>query len=394
MRAWGYVAGLLLGGALSWACGDEVQGDDDCAVGSVDCACTAGGGCDLDYTCIDGFCRNLNDISDGADDGVDDGADDGEGTGGGDNTAPTTGSTMSTSSADSGGETNDPDDSGDGLILDVGPTGKCVRNGCSQIDLLFAIDGTGSMVEEVAALSANQAFTEIVMALADVNCGGIDYRIGLTNDNDIGFLGSGANGNPWFDSQEMTEAEISAAFNSATANLGAGATPIGCEHVLASATDLLDGDATGFLRPDALLVVVLITDVDDHGYYDQVGFGGLCDGFLCTQTPAVVSEMYDTLVGLKGGEPEALATIVVAGDPGIQAGANTCGQPATCCGVGLGECAGAHHAPRLYEFADLQAGPNGVALNICDGAAQIPDAIEAALNGDIDLACQTFEPEG
>lgn len=75
-------------------------------------------------------------------------------------------------------------------------------------------------------------------------------------------------------------------------------------------------------------------------------------------------------------------------------GLNSCQQPATCCGVGLGECAGAHHAPRLWEFADMQAGSNGFTGNICDGASEVPNLIGTALSDNIDLACQTFEPEG
>jgi len=149
-----------------------------------------------------------------------------------------------------------------------------------------------------------------------------------------------------------------------------------------------------FLGAVALLVLVLVTDVDDYGYYDQMGFGGFCDGLLCTQTPQPVQTLYDQLVTLKGGDPEALATIVVAGDPNVTAGMNTCGQPASCCGVGLGECAGAHHAPRLWEFAAMQVGSNGFTGNICEGAQQIPVLIQDALTNNIDLACQTYEPAG
>ncbi len=394
MRAWSYLGALALGTMTGWACAADTSADD-CPVGSLDCECTQGGGCDLEYDCIDGFCKDVTapgtgnpdggDAPDDGDDAPDDASDDPP-----PGTDDTTGGSNST--------TMSVDDTGDGPKLDVsnaeetGPQ-PCTETGCRQIDLLFAIDGTASMIEEIQALAANQAFTQIVMALANINCGDIEYRIGLTNDNDAGFLGSGADGNPWFDSNDMTEAEIAGAFNAASAGLSTG-TPIGCEHVLASAHDLLENDTSGFLRDDALLVVVLITDVDDHGYYDQMGFGGFCDGFLCTQTPNDIMGMHDSLVAMKGGDPEALATIVVAGDPGVQEGANSCGQPATCCGVGLGECAQAHHAPRLWDFAGMQVANNGVTLNICDGADQIPEAIEMALGTDIDLACQEFEPEG
>lgn len=396
MRVWSYLGALALGGITSWACATDT-GASDCPVGSVNCECTQGGGCDLEFSCVDGFCKDI-DAGGTADDGDDGNPDAGDDTPATSNPTtgdddPTTGSPGTTMTVE------DDDGSGDGIKLDVGaddlPTGTCSETGCRQIDLLFAVDGTGSMIEEIQALAATQAFTQVVDALAEINCGDIEYRIGLTNDNDAGFLGAGANGNPWFDSTEMTQMEIANAFNAATAGLSNG-TPIGCEHVLTSATNLLAGDTTGFVRDEALLVVVPITDVDDHGYYDQVGFGGFCDGFLCTQTPTPVTDLYDTLIGIKGGDSEALATIVVAGnpDPLMQAGSNSCGQPASCCGVGLGECAGAHFAPRLWDFASMMVGNNGVTLNICDGAAQIPTALQSALGTEIDLACQEFEPEG
>jgi len=175
------------------------------------------------------------------------------------------------------------------------------------------------------------AFADIVFAL----------------DNDGGFLGNGPNGNPWFDSNEMTAAEITGAFSQAAAGvLGNGGTALGCEHVLSSATDLLVGDATGFLRPDALLVLVLVTDVDDFGEYDQVGWPqctcplGICDQ-LCTTAGRSVDELYADLLARKGGDPAAIGGIMLAGDPGITEGMNMCGQPATCCGGGL-ECGQAH----------------------------------------------------
>jgi hypothetical protein len=300
------------------------------------------------------------------------------------------------SSADSGSASA----TDDGPNLDVGAddtAGMCVQEGCKQVDMLFALDSSLSMTEEIDALAAGAAFADIVFALEDLNCGAIEYRIGPTNDNDGGFLSNAAA--PWFDSGEMSAAEITMAFSQAAADvLGNGGTALGCEHVLSSAADLLVGDDTGFVREDALLVLVLVTDVDDFGEYDQLGWPqctcplGICDQ-LCTTAPRDVSDIYADLLALKGGDANGLAAIVVAGDPGITEGMNLCGQPATCCGGGA-ECGQAHHAPRLWEFAMSQAGTNGVTANICDGAQMVPAAIENALSTQIDLACQTFTPEG
>jgi hypothetical protein len=60
----------------------------------------------------------------------------------------------------------------------------------------------------------------------------------------------------------------------------------------------------------------------------------------------------------------------------------------------MGECAQALHGTRLWDFAAMLPGTNGVTVDICQGAEQLPAAIETALGTNIDLACQTFEPEG
>ncbi|MCA9654406.1 MAG: VWA domain-containing protein [Myxococcales bacterium] len=391
MRWLAWAGALGIGVIAGWACNGSAS---DCSIGSQGCDCTAGGACDPNLTCIDGTCVVVDCPVGGfgcpctgggaCDPGlscVDDVCtDEGGGTG---NTVPTT------------NDDGTGDESG-GFKLDVGggdvPLGECNETGCTQVDMLFAIDSSLSMSEEIQALTASGAFNSIVTTLENLNCG-VEYRVGVTNDNDGGFIGFG--GNPWFDSTTMTPEQIQQAFSTAAGSiLGSGGTAIGCEHVLSSARSTLALDTSGFLRSDALLVLVLITDVDDYGYYDQQGFGGPCDGFLCTEVPQPVQQIYDQLVTLKGGVPEALATIVVAGDPDVTEGNNTCGQPATCCGVGLGECAQAHHAPRLWEFASLMVGSNGFTGNICEGAAQVPLLIQDALGNNIDLACQTYEPEG
>jgi hypothetical protein len=393
LAAW--MGGLSVGVLLGLACNGEAGGT--CPVGSVNCECTTGGACDPGLTCVADKCTLVECAV---------GSLDCQCTGGGacdpglscqngmcvdeDGTGP--GPEPMTSSSPG----SDDGSSDDGIKLDVGagdlPTGPCAETGCTQVDMLFALDSSLSMNEEIAALGASQAFTAIVQDLEALNCG-VEYRIGLTNDNDGGFISTA--GVPWFDSNEMTAEEIASAFSSSASTvLGNGGTAIGCEHVLSSSLAALALDTTGFLRPDALLVLVLITDVDDYGAFDQMGFGGPCDGFLCTESPQPVADIYDALVTLKGGTPEALATIVVAGDPNNTAGLNLCQQPASCCGVGLGECGGAFHATRLHEFAGMQAGTNGFTGDICDGAAQIPVLIQQALTNDIDLACQTFEPEG
>jgi hypothetical protein len=136
-------------------------------------------------------------------------------------------------------------------------------------------------------------------------------------------------------------------------------------------------------------VLVLLTDVDDYGAYDQPG-GNLC-GLGCGTSPSVLTDLYDTLVALKDGDPAGVAGIVVAGDPMVMAGTNICGQPGSC-GCGGLDCA-IFHATRLYDFAGM-LGTNGYAADLCAGPASVPTAVETALTTSIAIACENFEPEG
>jgi hypothetical protein len=353
-----------------------------CDVGSEGCECTTGGACNTGLVCLSNLCVNagpdeLGEETNDSGDGDPGDGDPGDGDPG-------------------DGDPGDGDGDGDGPKLDsmqeTDTDTPCAETGCKKVDLLFSLDGSLSMIEEINALKAGQAFLGITSTLEDLNCGNIDYRIGVTDDNDHGWLtpNNWPGPNPWFDSLDLTAAQISVHFQAAASKVGVGGTPIGCEHVLTSAVNLLDGDTSGFLRDDALLVLVLVSDTDDLGIYDQPG-QNTC-GVGCQIAPTPVQTLYDTLVALKGGDPAGVSAIVIAGDPSVTDGLNFCGQPGSCGCVGL-DCL-ALQADRLYEFAGIQTGTNGYAADICDGANQVPAAVQTAMSDNIDLACQDFEPVG
>jgi hypothetical protein len=392
--AFGVAVGLAVG--LGWACTDDSA--QDCPVGFINCPCTLGGSCDLDLVCLTGTCVDLGGVDDG-------GTSSSPSTSGAsamatsndpsDPTNPTSGSVDSTGGATDTGVTTGPS-----ILLDVGggeDTTLPPKSGCTAIDLLFVLDGSASMNEERAALGATGAFSQIILTLEGINGGGVDYRIGVTDDDDHGFLvpPGWLQPNPWFESSVLTDMEIANAFNGAVGQVGGiGGAPTGCEHVLTSGVDLLDGDLSGFLRDEALLVLVLVTDVDDYGAYDQMG-GNTCK-VGCGTPPDPVAALYDALVTLKAGQADGVAGIVVAGDPTAAAGFNFCNQPGSCGCVevfpGLFDC-DVFHATRLYDFATMLGG-NGVASDLCNGPASVPTAVDTALNSQIDLACMMFEPEG
>ena len=161
-----------------------------------------------------------------------------------------------------------------------------------------------------------------------------------------------------------------------------------------SKSAFLANGSVGFVRKDALLVLVMVTDVDDYGAYDHQGFCPLLPSEGCPTTGASVQQIYDGLVAKKGGDPKAVATIVVAGDPTVNGGQNFCNQPASCGCVDMGglvDC-DVYHADRLWDFANKQFGTNGYKANLCTGPQSVPDAVKAALTSSIDLACQNYVP--
>lgn len=377
--------------AVGFACGDNTStsgtaaSTSECPVGSQGCPCTQGGGCDGELMCQGGLCQPPLEPTTGS--------------GGSSSTGPGTTSTDSGSgSATTGVEpttsVGSSSTTDDGPKLDVGvdTTTGTPAQGCTKIDMLFVLDGSGSMIEERQALAQVDAFTSIVQTLAMLGDGNIDYRIAVTTDNDDGYLTPGCwkEPEPWVSSVGHTPQEVAQAFSCAVSGFGNNnfEAPIGCEHVLTSAVDLLDGDPNGFVRDDALLVLVMVTDVDDYGAYDQIG-GNDC-GIGCETAPTSVDSLTQRLImNVKKGEADGVAAIVVAGDPSVNAGQNFCGQPGSCGCNGL-DC-GVFHADRLYQFVTT-LGQNGHAADLCMGAGAVPDAVETALTEDIDIACEQFEP--
>ena len=379
-----WLMAMTVGVGAGWACGGT-GGEDDCPVGSLGCPCTLGGACDLDLECFSGTCQMVpgGTTSVGGDSGTD--------SAGSATTVGTSASTTMTTgaSADSGGSSSGTDG---GPKLDVGGGETGPAMGCGKIDMLFVLDSSGSMIEERQALAATNAVTGIVTTLEGLNGGGIDYRIGVTDDDDNGFhVPPGwAGANPWFDSTELDTNAMSLAVNGAV-NAISGEPAVGCEHVLTSATDLLLTDATGFVRDDALLVLLLLTDVDDYGAYDQPN-GNDC-GFGCNTPPKyTVPEIQSHLVDdVKAGLDGAVAAIVLAGDPNVAAGMNLCNQPGSCGCNGV-DCA-IFHGTKLWAFAEL-LGDNGYHGDLCLVGNSVPMAVQTALTENIDTACQNFEPEG
>lgn len=303
----------------------------------------------------------------------------------------TTALDSSGSSADTGFKFDVPSTTGQ-TAGDGGPS-----MGCEKVDLLFVIDDSGSMLDNQDKLTT--AFPGMAQTIDDtlVAQQGIDYRIGVISSNitdDMmcilslcgpNYLGrlqhtearvacSDVPAGKWIEGSEGAAAVSDqftciASLNQAQDFNGL---PEGGSEAPLEATRMALVDRVtdaeqynlGFLRDDALLVLVIVTDEDDQSvwmgdtHWPTLGGPG---------TIAPVSDFHDMLVSLKGGHPENLTAVAISGPES-----------------GGGET----DAPRIHAFLDLAA-PNSYWTDI--SGTSYSDALQEALEV-IEGSCEGFIP--
>ena len=170
------------------------------------------------------------------------------------------------------------------------------RSGCKKVDLVFSVDNSGSMSEEKDAM-ANTVFPAFANALLNVGNGLDDYRIGVLDACPLpaGYLTSGvggpcnfASGQVWMDSSDPDLVAEFACVGDVDSSASQCTGENDDEQPASAAAASLEAPAAtgpnaGFLRDDALLVVVAITDEDEQ-----------------PNPAASAQEVYDRLVATKG----------------------------------------------------------------------------------------------
>jgi len=262
---------------------------------------------------------------------------------------------------------------------------------CQKMDIVFVIDDSGSMSEEQSNLAAN--FPKFVKVLDDFKTKSgskVDYRLAVTTTGrDLNYsielpgFGTlpqnekGDNGafrdtkscgatKRWVD---KSDANVASTF-SCLAKTGTGGASIEMPLYalkLALNDRVADGTNKGFLRDDALLATVILTDEDDCSREDN-NFTiktDACDTMPNVRPVADYAAMLDTAA--KG--PGRWATAVIAGEKA--------------CKSSFGD---AVEAKRLKDFVSI-AGKNGTFSSICDGDLTV--ALEKAL-ATFDAACKNF----
>lgn len=305
---------------------------------------------------------------------------------------PTTGSTSSGSGSGSDGV-----DSDTGFKFDLenpdSPDSGGVTMGCDKVDILFVIDDSGSMLDNQDKLTA--AFPGMAQTIDDtlVAQQGIDYRIGVISSNItdetmclLGTLcGPGYLGRLQHDEGRVACNDLPAGrWIEGSEGAAAVGDQFTCIASLVQAQDFNGSEAPleatrmalvdrvtdaeqynlGFLRDDALLVLVLVTDEDDQSVWMSPTSWPLFGG---PGAIAPVSDFHDMLVGLKGGHPENIVAVAISGP---QAGG------------------GDTTAPRIHQFLGLVA-PNSYWADIsgADYSMPLQEALEV-----IEGSCENFIP--
>jgi hypothetical protein len=231
---------------------------------------------------------------------------------------------------------------------------------CRKVDLVISLDGSGSMSEELKAMSTD-VFPKLAGALLGIASGLDDFRVGVIDacpmpsnfhtrgatTADCGF----SSGQVWMESTSpRLVQEFSCVGDLYTADAQCRKANTDEQPVSAAITALNDPVNAGFVRTDAVLVVMAITDEDEQRF-----------------TFPTAQAMFDALVAVKGN-PQAVVLLTVAGS-----------RPCT------GVYGGATEAVVLKELTALfQASARGVFWDLCAG--RLEDGLSTAMST-IETAC-------
>lgn len=267
---------------------------------------------------------------------------------------------------------------GDGT---VGAEDGVGQEGCRRVDVVFVVDNSSSMSEEHEALQG-PVFDSFPETLLSINGGIDDFQLAVIDacPKPAYFHDTGTGGACEFSTGTNFMSSSSAALTDEFACVSAFSTMgyMGMEDMCVDDGDLADDDEqpgytaaqavtgeaimganAGFLRSDALLFVVTITDEDES----LVDVGS-------------TQEIFDQLVAAKGGNVDQIVYLGIAGG-------SSCDGP----------YGSADDAVRVQELAGLfEAAGRGMFWDLCMGQLEV--AFQTAIEGSVDSACQEFVPQG
>lgn len=298
----------------------------------------------------------------------------------------------------------------------VDPDAKPTQKGCKGIDFLVVIDNSGSMKDEQENLIASfPGFLKTIRGAVQANQSSFNI---LVTDTDADGCESTCKANPhgYCHSQRKHCSEVDLSEpRSCDATLGAGrrtngkgedcGLPAGRRFLASNDSDEAEafrclgnqgtrgsgnerimgatlsaisqgllskgGCNEGFLRKDAILVVLFVTDEEDGGPNKRRGRRG-SDG-----EPA---QWHQKLIEAKGGDKKGVVVVGLYGDIGK--------KDAICEEMRSGGIVGAQESPRLSEFVGL-FGKHGRSGSVCsaDYNPFLQDIVPLISN-----SCDDFEP--
>ena len=261
----------------------------------------------------------------------------------------------------------------DGNAEDGNPTG------CTKVDVVISVDNSSSMTEEIAALQG-PVFDSFPTTLLDINNGLDDFQLGLIDAcpkpaalQDMGGAGS-CGYSTMRNYMVSTSPDLAGEFACATElpfMAGWSGADDTCDDGLdddeqpaftaASVVSppFVDDANAGFVRPDALLMMVAITDEDEA---------------LVDASDALA--IYDQIVAAKGGDVSRVAFLGVAGGSDCDGAYGSANDAVVAQGIaGLFEAQG-----------------RGMFWDLCQGQLEV--GFQTFIETVVDSACGEFVPEG
>jgi hypothetical protein len=266
------------------------------------------------------------------------------------------------------GGPSSPQDPGDPPAVPDGIPG--VAESCRAIDITISLDDSGSMKEERDSMR-NDVFPAFAQALQQVGNGDVEFRTGVLDacPNPAVFHTRGEGGEcnfwgekPWMLSDSPALANEFACVGDIYSGDNSCTGENDDEQPASSIAAALEGPMadTGFMRQDALLVAVAITDEDEQ------------------PTPNMsAAEVYDRLVALKDGRISNIAFLGVGAS--------------TDCEGAYGE---AREATKLKDITALfEQNGHGLFWDLCGG--RLEDGLAEVVTV-IDQACDSYcaDPDG
>ncbi len=203
------------------------------------------------------------------------------------------------------------------------PVDKSPELACKRLDILFVIDGSGSMDDEQKALQGKDGnppvFADFTDALLEQLVDVEDFHVGVVSVQPDATRLHTHSGQPLIEESPETDCGLppgqrwlvgpSPTLEEDFACIARTRSDMVEVPMRNAAEALANPDNAGFVRDDSLLVVVVVTDEDDQTYMPSM-------------------EIRETILDAVGGDLERVLMLAIAGDQGVyEMPKTTCGGP-------------------------------------------------------------------